>query len=489
MGRRRWIGVLIRDVLPALLFGFVGLHDVQTSAIGLLPAAAGPPVAWVVGAALLFRRYLPLPVLAATVLGEMLVGTTFPLLLAIFTVADRYGNRRQTWWSALCVLIAGVVPWGLQNIWPEFFNRGIIVTLTIAVPLLLGLWTNQRAATLAALRERAEQAERERDLRTSAAVESERRRIARELHDIVAHRISQITVLAGALEVSAEGKPADIAATIRTTGVTALTEMRELLGVLRDTPAEPANDTEVSGPVVRDTDGSATAAPAGPRRLASTLRQFLGRNLTVGGRPRPLADLDGGALETAAPEQNSGSRADAVPEPGSRSTDDGLGTGASEMSASFGKPSQVIGQARSKSDERVPLRPAPTLAAVAELVADAVEAGQRIEMSAPAALPEVPGAVGRAVYRLIQEALTNAAKHAAGSVVRVELTDRTDGSLAVDVRNGPGDRTAIAAHGSGFGLVGMRERVELAGGTMHSGALPDGGFAVHATFPAGAGDA
>lgn len=414
VGRRRWIGVLIRDVLPALLFGFAGLHDVQTSAIGLLPAAAGPPVAWVVGAALLFRRYLPLPVLAATVLGEMLVGTTFPLLLAIFTVADRYGNRRQTWWSALCVLIAGVVPWGLQNIWPEFFNRGIIVTLTIAVPLLLGLWTSQRAATLAALRERAEQAERERDLRTSAAVESERRRIARELHDIVAHRISQITVLAGALEVSADGKPADIAATIRTTGVTALTEMRELLGVLRDTPAEPASDTEVSGPAVLDPDGSITAAPAGA--------------------------------------------------------------------------SQVIGQARSKSDERVPLRPAPTLAAVGELVADAVEAGQRIEMSAPAALPEVPGAVGRAVYRLIQEALTNAAKHAAGSVVRVELTDRTDGSLAVDVRNGPGDRTAIAAHGSGFGLVGMRERVELAGGTMHSGALPNGGFAVHATFPAGAGD-
>lgn len=370
MSTTRRIGLLILDVVLAAAFGAVGFSEVHTSSIGLLPAAAGPAVAIVAGIALLFRRYQPLPVLAVALLGHLLVGALAPALLALYTVARRYGTRRQTVLASVAALIVAVVPWGAGSEWGMFLARAVIIAVTMAVPLLFGLWTNQRAETLAALRERAEQAEREQGLRAAAAVEAERLRIAGELHDIVAHRISQITVLAGALEVSADGKPAEIAGTIRATGSRALTEMRELLGVLRA--------------------------------------------------------RDGG--------------------------------------------------------DAAPLRPAPDLSAIAELIAEATAAGQLVDLSAPPELPPVPGPVGRAAHRLVREALTNAAKHAAGAEVRVALTVH-DERLDVDVRNGPGERTALAAAGSGFGLLGMRERVELAGGTVYSGPLPAGGYQVHASFP------
>lgn len=375
---------MVLDVVLAAAFGLAALSEVRTTSIGLLPAAAGPPVAIAVGVALLLRRYLPLPVLVVAMIGNALVGAVAPLLLAIYSVAKRYGNRRPTWLWTLATAVVAVLPWGAPNGWYVFFARSAIIVPTLGIPLLWGLWTNQRAETLAALRERAEHAERERDLRAAAAVEAERLRIAGELHDIVAHRISQITVLAGALEVSADGKPAEIAATIRTTGSRALTEMRELLGLLRAPEGAVAQD---------DSEGAA--------------------------------------------------------ETGS---------------------------------DRAPLRPAPDLAAIAELVEVAVAAGQRVEFTAPAALPPVAGPVGRAAYRVVQEALTNAAKHAAGAEVRAALTVVGD-RLDIDVRNGRGEATALAASGSGFGLVGMRKRVELAGGALHSGPLAAGGYRVHATFP------
>lgn len=359
---------VIVDVVLALAFGFMGYESVHTSSIGILPAAAGPPIAIAAGFALLFRRYYPLPVLAAALLSDITVGATFPVLLAMYTVADRYGNRMSTWLTAVASMVVMALPWGPSWSGALLSNRAPIVIPFMLLPVLFGLWTNQRRQTLEGLRERAEQAERERDLLAAAAVEAERIRIARELHDIVAHRISQVTVLAGALEVSADGKPAEIAGTIRETGTKALNEMRELLGVLRD------------------------------------------------------------------------------------------------------------------SDVHVPLRPAPDLAAVRELLDEAVTSGQRLEIELPEPLPEVSGPIGRAVYRLIQESLTNAAKHAAGAEVRVAL--RVHGAaLEVDVRNGRGDRTFVAAQGSGSGLVGMRERIVLAGGTLHAGPLATGGFAVHARLP------
>ncbi|MFC9999743.1 histidine kinase [Nocardia sp. NPDC127526] len=462
MSRPQRIRRLILDVLLALFSGFMAFDEVQRTSIGLLPAAAGPPLAIVAGAALLFRRNRPLPVLAFTVAADILVGSTWPMLLAMYTVANRYGNRTRTWLATAATIVVAVIPWGTSTTPSLFFNRGTIILLLILVPTLIGLWTNQRAQTLDSLRERAEQAERERDLLAAAAVEAERLRIAREMHDIVAHRISQITVLAGALEVSSTGKPADMAGTIRETGAHALAEMRELLGVLRQSDAEAGRTPETSLPRVEDRGAGERArtgaqpAAAEPSKVAQQATEDISTG--TGSVDRSVGGRQAGADRSGA----------ARPE---RARDAGPDAVRPETSAAG-------------ADERAPLRPTPNLAAIAELVENAVAAGQLVDVSLPAQLPAVPGAVGRAAYRVVQEALTNATKHAAGAEVRVSVVARAD-SLEVDVRNGPGERTALAAQGSGFGLVGMRERVELAGGALHSGCTPSGGFAVHASFPLG----
>lgn len=96
---------------------------------------------------------------------------------------------------------------------------------------------------------------------------------------------------------------------------------------------------------------------------------------------------------------------------------------------------------------------------------------------------DVAPGTGRAVYRVVQESLTNAARHAAGARVSVRLRWRTT-ELVVEVRNGPS--SAISRHpdaGGGAGLTGLAERVSASGGDLTAGAQPDGGFAVRAAFP------
>jgi signal transduction histidine kinase len=97
---------------------------------------------------------------------------------------------------------------------------------------------------------------------------------------------------------------------------------------------------------------------------------------------------------------------------------------------------------------------------------------------------EKPSAgIGLTVYRIVQEALSNAARHASGAPVEVTV-NTTKKQIRVEVRNGPG-APGPSTHGTGHGLVGMRERVELLGGTLHTGPAGDGGFAVVATIPGG----
>ncbi|ATE53590.1 sensor histidine kinase [Actinosynnema pretiosum] len=120
---------------------------------------------------------------------------------------------------------------------------------------------------------------------------------------------------------------------------------------------------------------------------------------------------------------------------------------------------------------------APGLPGIESLVADAPG---RVELARPDPLPEVEPAVGRAAYRVVQEALTNAGKHAPGAPVQVllEVGER----LVVQVRNGVPERPGGAVPGSGYGLLGMRERVTRAGGTVS--ARPEGGgYVVRAEFP------
>jgi len=321
------------------------------------------PLVAVPFAAMIVRRRFPLLFMAITPVAQW--WPSVQVTIAAYTVASRKGLH---WQTAVSFLYGAAV----LVIWP--LNRRISISESVGyvvffdlVPMLIGLWIYQRRALLAALRDRAEQAERERDLRSERVVVAERRRIAREMHDVVAHRVSAIALQSGALTMTAPDKQTEeVAEVIRKTSTAALTELREILQVLRDElPGEPGHV-------------------------------------------------------------------------------------------------------------------APALDAVPVLVADAIATGLKVDLRLPDPLPDVSPASGRAAYRVVQEALTNATKHAPGVVVTVDITANQE-NLAVEVSNPRGVRS-VEVPGSGFGLVGMQERVSLAGGTLRTG-WDDGVFKVQATLP------
>ncbi len=314
-------------------------------------------------AGMLVRRRFPLLFMASTPIAQW--WPSAQVTIASYTVASRKGLHWQT-------AVSFVYGSAVLVVWP--LNRGISMPESIGytvffvlVPTLLGLWVYQRRALLAALRERAEQAERERDLRSERVVVAERRRIAREMHDVVAHRVSAIALQSGALTMTAPDKQTEeVAEVIRKTSTAALTELREILQVLRDElPGEPGHV-------------------------------------------------------------------------------------------------------------------APALDAVPVLVADAVDTGLKVNLTLPDPVPEVSPATGRAAYRVVQESLTNATKHAPGVVVTVIITAGKE-NLTVEVSNPRGVQPSEVP-GSGFGLLGMQERVSLAGGTLQTG-WDDGVFRVQANLP------
>jgi signal transduction histidine kinase len=307
----------------------------------------------------------------------VLDGAFVPIVFAIYTVAVKRGNTRITWLVSAWAAVTQVVPWrpGFQLGFtyvvggPDVLLLLIVPLLMVGFPMLLGLWVWQRRQLIASLRERAVQAEEQRDMLAAKAVTDERARIARELHDVVAHRVSLLTVQAGAVSLSPDRELAEFAEGIRQHGAAAMEELREMLSVLR-----------------RE-DGDAA-----------------------------------------------------------------------------------------------PKHPQPTLAAACELINEASATGQHVHADLPAELPEVPGSIARAVYWLLHESLVNTAKHAPGADISVSLRDH-DGQLDVRVANSVGLPRTVPVPRSGFGLIGMRERVVLSGGTLTAGPVAGGGFEVAATFP------
>ncbi|MEU3604707.1 sensor histidine kinase [Streptomyces sp. NPDC035033] len=135
--------------------------------------------------------------------------------------------------------------------------------------------------------------------------------------------------------------------------------------------------------------------------------------------------------------------------------------------------------------------PQPGLDRLQQLVEATVRAGLPAELSLSAELAdgrtEVPQAVGLSAYRIVQEALANVVRHAPGAPTRVSVREDGAGRLTVLVVNGPAAEPVapLETTGTGHGLVGMRERVRLTGGTLDTGPLPDGGFRVAARLPLG----
>jgi len=270
--------------------------------------------------------------------------------------------------------------------------------LAAAVPVAAGLGIGAWAARLA--RTRMATGEVLADTLLAHTARGERARIARELHDVVAHHISMIAVLAETGRLTTPGLPEAGARRFGEIGDTAragLTEMRRLLGVLRE-DAESAAEAAADDTVSRGNAG----------------------------------------LDTR---------------PASRQPQPGI--------------TQLTG--------------------LVDAARDAAGTGMRLIISGPVA-PLGPG-VELAAYRITQEALTNARRHAQGAAVDVELRYSPD-ALRLRIRdNGPGPRPGGARAegepgGGGHGLAGMRERAFSVGGSLYTGVAPGGGFLVEAVLPA-----
>ncbi|MFS4096205.1 sensor histidine kinase [Streptomyces sp. AF1A] len=278
-----------------------------------------------------------------------------------------------------------------------------------APPVLLGLYVGARRRLMESLRERADSLERELQLLAERAEEraewarnEERTRIAREMHDVVAHRVSLMVVHAAALQAVARKDPEKAvrnAALVGDMGRQALTELREMLGVLR--------------------------AGEGAGRRAVSL---------------PLAAVGEAAAAAA-------SRAAEA---------EGAGDG-------------------------------PCLSELDELIGQSAAAGMVVDLSVEGEARSYAAEVEQTAYRVVQEALTNVHKHAAGAKTHVRLAHRAS-EIAMQVENEPPPEPASASAAGlpsgGNGLVGMRERVVALGGVFVSGPTDAGGFRVSAVIPA-----
>jgi signal transduction histidine kinase len=145
---------------------------------------------------------------------------------------------------------------------------------------------------------------------------------------------------------------------------------------------------------------------------------------------------------------------------------------------SLGEMQNLLGVLR--DGDEVERAPQPGIGELTTLLSSSRAAGA--DVSWDLHRPEVPPALGLTAYRIVQQCLANAAQHAAGSPVQVRL-DHRDGQLRIQVVNGPG--SASSTPGSGAGLLGMRERALVHGGSLEAAPTPDGGFAVSATLPIG----
>ncbi|WP_328595086.1 sensor histidine kinase [Actinomadura macrotermitis] len=371
----RDLGVLAAAVVIGLfmLQGALEEYPGKSSAEAWRDVAVGAAAMLVL---VLFRRRWPVRVcLLLTVAWLFSAVAMGAMAMASFTVAVHRPWRATAAVAALntglIALTFALVPLGGAR---ERVQAIVVVTLGYAVLIAAGLLVRSRRQLISSLRERARQAEEGQRLRVEEARLLERERIAREMHDVLAHRISLLAVHAGALEFP-PGAPAaqrDAAGVIRRTAYEAMEDLRQVIGVLRD-----------------DTRG---------------------------------ADPD---------------------------------------------------------------RPQPTLPEVPALVEQARAAGAHVtlEDGLPDA-PEVPDRIGRHAYRIVQEGLTNARKHAPGAPVRVALGFPGRAGLTVEIVNPPPPGPAAdALPGAGAGLLGLRERVALVGGTLEHGRTGDGGFRLYAWLP------
>jgi signal transduction histidine kinase len=333
--------------------------------------------------ALWWRRRWPLTIAIVATLGSVVsTAAGFAAVAMLFTVAV---HRRAR--ISVALAATGTAQWPIYRVLHHNAERGdvwwvdfVVGTLITALALGWGLFTRARRQLLYSLRDRAQRAEAEQQLRLEQARRTERTRIAREMHDVLAHRISLLAVHAGALEFRPDASSEQVAAAagvIRTSAHQALEELRSVIGVLRE-------------------DDAGDPAPPPPQ---------------------------------------------------------------------------------------------PGLAEIPALLAESTGAGVRVGYRCEVTEPEqVPAGMARTVYRVVQEGLTNVRKHAPGSRAEVVLSGDPEHGLDVAVENASPIRVAgepPGLPGSGLGLIGLAERVQLAGGRLEHGRSvgPPARFTLRAWLP------
>lgn len=317
---------------------------------------------------LLMRRRYPRLVLVAVLALGLLLNLTVPvtqhfngtMAVALYTVA-RTQRHGITLVATVATVVCSVIrrtAWPLPDAMDVSGNTAAAVIVLITA-VVMNHWQRDQAA--------------KEQRRADRAVADERRRIARELHDIVAHHITTMQLMAGGARANLDRDPEvvrDALITLEGSGRMALREMRQLLDVLR------AGD-EV---------------------------------------------------------------------------------------------------------EEAPTEPQPGVGDLERIVAESCRAGLPAELDVRGAERPLPPSVGLTVFRIVQEALTNARKYAGRARAWVRLTYE-EGAVAVEVTDdGDGGGTGFGS-GSGYGLVGMRERVVLHGGTLETGPRDEGGYRVSARLP------
>ncbi|GID29226.1 sensor histidine kinase [Paractinoplanes brasiliensis] len=445
-------------VLSALAYGalMVPLGD-ATSVHAAIPWQADVAIGLACTPALLARRRRPLAVcLALLPFGVISVMATGPILVALFTVAIRRRARLVLVLAAVHVL-TGVVYYALQHdppfdLWVDLLMRAVTGLAAVGWGLFLKAYRHLTSS----LRAEAENAQAQAEMRMERARLTERARIAREMHDVLAHRMSMVSLHAGALEVRTDATPDEIATAARAIRVSAhlaLEELRSVIGILRQPATTTGIGAHSSGVDGRRADAYSNddtdvedASRAGPSMHDTIV--VLGSLLGPGTSHRG-AEGDTGAHKVAG-----------VGLVGGRGDD---------------------GRRRHRGGVRVE-PPQPRFSDLPDLLTEARSSGMKIDVwVAPRSVPSEE--LERTAYRVVQEGLTNARKHAPGGDVEVRLDGGGDRDLRILVTNSllhePG---GDEVPGSGTGLTGVGERVALAGGRVEYGA-EDGRFRLEAWLP------
>ncbi|MGI5282922.1 sensor histidine kinase [Nonomuraea polychroma] len=323
-------------------------------------------------------------------------------------------------------------------------------------------WTIGRA-----VHERRAFAARDAERLAAQAVTEERLRIARELHDVVTHSVGLIAVKAGVANHVMATRPEeahDALRVIETASRSALVEMRHLLGVLRSAEVPDLGPA----PGLGGLEGLVQRT-----RLAGVEVQFeLRMEEHDGGRVadrRGVGGRDGGRVgDGVGVEGRDGGRAgDGVGVEGRDGGRAGDGVGVEGRDGGRAGDGQGAGNAYARAGH--------------------VYDGGGAPGSGVAGRVRLPEGVELAAYRIVQEALTNVVKHASPARCRVSVVASGRDVRIEVIDDGPGRRTLPAAEGDGHGLIGMRERVTVYGGTFEAGRLPGRGFRVSARLPYGEG--